>query len=166
MSYHDLYSGKKSKMKYIRTPDDIWESLSAEFNFTVDACASDKNHLVDKYWTAETDALKQEWDNEIIYCHPMFDRHIPKFIKKAIDSNSLCVFLLPASTHTIYFKKYLWSDETHSPKPDIQLRFLTKPIGEVRKGFVFKTEDNQIPKMGYIRQLMIVVIDRRGNKND
>ena len=90
-------------MKYIRTPDDIWEPLNAEFNFTVDACASDKNHLVDRYWTAETDALKQEWDNEIIYCHPMFDRHIPKFIKKAIDSTSICVFLLPASTHTIYF---------------------------------------------------------------
>ena len=34
MSYHDLYSGKKSKMKYIRTPDDIWEPLNAEFNFS------------------------------------------------------------------------------------------------------------------------------------
>ena len=52
-------------MKYIRTPDDIWESLSSEFNFTIDACASDKNNLVDKYWTAKTDALKQDWDNEI-----------------------------------------------------------------------------------------------------
>jgi hypothetical protein len=39
------------KMKYLRTPEEIWESLSKEFKFTVDACASDKNHLLPKYWT-------------------------------------------------------------------------------------------------------------------
>ena len=33
---------KKLKMKWIRTPDAIWGDLSTEFQFTVDACASDK----------------------------------------------------------------------------------------------------------------------------
>ena len=44
--------GKTStlKMKYIRTPKEIWDQLKKEFKFTVDACASDKNHLVDKYF--------------------------------------------------------------------------------------------------------------------
>ena len=38
------------------------ERTVKEFNFTVDACASDKNHLVDKYWTKELDARKQNWN--------------------------------------------------------------------------------------------------------
>ena len=32
-------------MEFIRTPKEIWKSLSKEFKFTVDACASDKNYL-------------------------------------------------------------------------------------------------------------------------
>ena len=72
---------KNLQMKFIRTPKEIWEELKIEFNFTVDACASDKNHLLPKYWTKDIDALKQNWDNEIVYCHPMYDIKIPKFIK-------------------------------------------------------------------------------------
>ena len=87
-------------MKYIRTPTEIWESLSKEFNFTVDACASDKNHLVDKYWTKEIDACTQNWDNEIVYCHPMYDGKIPRFIKKAFESKAMTVFLLPCLLYT------------------------------------------------------------------
>ena len=33
---------KISPMKWIRTPKEIWEQLSKEFNFTIDACASNK----------------------------------------------------------------------------------------------------------------------------
>ena len=58
ISAHNTYGKRKTlKMEYIRTPNEIWERLSQEFNFTVDACASDKNHLTDKYWTAENSAL-------------------------------------------------------------------------------------------------------------
>ena len=71
------------KFEWIRTPKDIWESLSKEFPFTLDACASDKNALLNRYWTKKQDALKQSWNDEVIYCHPMYDQNIPKFIKKA-----------------------------------------------------------------------------------
>ena len=33
-------------MKWLRTPKDIWSDLIKEFNFTVDCCASDQNHLL------------------------------------------------------------------------------------------------------------------------
>ena len=73
-SAYETYSKKKFlKMEYIRTPQEIWHELSQEFEFTVDACASDKNHLVDKYWTKERSALDQNWDNELVYCHPMYN---------------------------------------------------------------------------------------------
>ena len=76
---------------------------STEFNFTVDACASDKNHLLPKYWTENNSALDKNWDNEIVYCHPMYDIYIPKFIKKAIESKCITVFLFPSSTNAEYF---------------------------------------------------------------
>ena len=95
----------KLKMKWIRTPKVIWDELSKEFNFTVDACASDKNHLLPKYWTKENSALNKNWDNEVVYCHPMYDIYIPKFIEKAINSKCLAVFLLLIIT-TINGLKY------------------------------------------------------------
>ena len=140
-------------MKWIRTPKVIWDNLCKEFEFTVDACASNKNHLVSKYWTKENSALDKDWDGEVVYCHPMYDINIPKFIKKAINSKCLSVFLLPASTNAIYFHKYLYK------KNNIDIRFL--PRTKSNKGYKFFSDDNEEPKYGYIRPLMIVVIDTR-----
>jgi len=150
-------------MEYIRTPKEIWEDLSQEFDFTVDACASDKNHLVDRYWTKEQDALLQDWDHETIYCHPMYDRYIPKFVKKASESQCLCVFLLPASTNSVYFHQYFWNAKEHKPRDNVQLRFLEKPKGPY--GYRFNTDDDIAPKTGYLRPLMVVVINNLKRTN-
>ena len=80
-SFSITTKNKNLEMKWIRTPKEIWENLNKEFNFTVDACASDKNHLVPKYWTKDNSALEKNWDGEIVYCHPMYDINIPKFLK-------------------------------------------------------------------------------------
>tara|TARA_Y100001937_G_scaffold21305_1_gene30032 strand:+ start:69 stop:539 length:471 start_codon:yes stop_codon:yes gene_type:complete len=148
-------TAKKQKlaMKWIRTPKSIWSSLIKEFSFTVDACASDKNHLLSKYWTEKNSALNKNWDNEIVYCHPMYDINIPKFIKKAIESKCITVFLLPASTNAEYFHKYLYK------KDNVDIRFLPREKGG--NGYKFFSDDNEDPKTGYLRPLMIVVIDNR-----
>ena len=44
-------------MKYLRTPKDIWQDLIMEFNFTIDCCASHKNHLLPRYYTIDDDCL-------------------------------------------------------------------------------------------------------------
>ena len=144
---------QKLAMKWIRTPKSIWSSLIKEFSFTVDACASDKNHLLSKYWTKKNSALNKNWDNEIVYCHPMYDINIPKFIKKAIESKCITVFLLPASTNAEYFHKYLYK------KDNVDIRFLPREKGG--NGYKFFSDDNKDPKTGYLRPLMIVVIDNR-----
>ena len=159
LNLYSFDSKKELKMEYIRTPKEIWKKLSDEFDFTVDACASDKNHLVDKYWTKENNALNQDWDGEIIYCHPMYDRNIPNFIKKAYESNCLCVFLLPASTNSVYFHQYFWDNKNFRSRDNIQIRFLEKPKGLY--GFKFATDDGIEPETGYLRPLMIVVMDNR-----
>jgi hypothetical protein len=141
-------------MKFIRTPVDIWESIKEEFSPTLDACASDTNHLLPKYYTAENSCLDKDWTGEVVYCHPMFDMHIGNFVKKAYESNCKTIMLIPASTHTRYFHKYIY----HNPKCEI--RFLEKP----KQGFNFGHEDGtlaEIPKgkVGYIKPLMIVIFN-------
>jgi len=135
------FSCSKS-MRWIRTPTHIWQKLSKEFNFSVDVCASDQNHLLPKYYTKEIDALKQNWDGEIAYVHPMFDQFIPKFVEKASKSKGTFVFLLPASTHTKYFHDYFYQ------KSNVEIRFLKKPV----KGFRFLHDDgscDDLTTIGY-----------------
>ena len=46
------------------TPQKLFDSLNAEFMFTLDAAASDANHKCEKYYTVEDDGLKQNWQGE------------------------------------------------------------------------------------------------------
>ena len=74
---------------YLRTPIQLWEQLLKEFNFTVDCCASDKNHLLPKYYTEQNSALDKDWTGETAYIHPMFDGKIGKFVEKAYHTKNL-----------------------------------------------------------------------------
>jgi hypothetical protein len=143
--------------RFIRTPPGVWEQLKAEFPFTLDACASDKNHLLPKYYTKENSCLDKDWTGEVVYCHPMFDGHIGDFVEKATESRCLTVMLLPASTHTRYFHKYIWDKEKNCPRPNVEIRFLEKP----KKGFNFGTEEGSFEikrgKVGHIQPIMVVV---------
>ena len=144
------FSCSKS-MKYLRTPPDIWSNLSAEFNFTLDACASHENHLVDKYYTIEDNALTKDWNGEVAYVHPLFDGKIGKFVEKAYNSKGTFVFLLPASTHTKYFHDCFYKN------PKCEIRFLKKPAKGFRFGHDDGTEDDE-DKIGYIKPLMICIL--------
>lgn len=149
------FSTSKS-MKYLRTPVDIWEILIKEFQFTLDACASDNNHLLPRYYTKENSCLDKDWTDEIVYCHPMFDIYIPKFVKKAYESKCTTVMLLPASTHTRYFHQYCYKN------PKCEIRFLEKP----NKGFRFGNDDGSYDdgnSIGYIKPLMLLIFR---NKNE
>ena len=137
-------------MKYLRTPTDIWKDLTDEFDFTIDACASDQNHLLPKYYTKDNSCLDKDWTGEVVYCHPMFDIYIPKFVKKCYESKCLSVMLLPASTHTRYFHMYCYTN------PNCEIRFLEKPV----KGFRFLNDDGSDDdqgKIGYIKPLMVLI---------
>ena len=153
-------------MKYLRTPIDIWESISKEFAFTLDACASHQNHLLPKYYTKEDDCLKQDWKGEIVYCHPLFDMHIGKFVEKCATEKCMAIMLIPSSTHTRYFHKFIWDKKNHKPKQNVEVRFLEKPT----KGFRFLNDDGSGDNdnlSGYIKPLMIVIFrnDAQAHEN-
>lgn len=149
------FSTSKS-MRFLRTPKDIWESISKEFAFTLDACASDNNHLLPKYYTKGNSCLDKSWEGEIVYCHPMFDMFIGRFVEKCATEKCLSVMLIPSSTHTRYFHKFIWDKNTNKPRKNVEVRFLEKP----NKGFRFLNDDGSEDdpnKIGYIKPLMIVI---------
>ena len=88
----------------------IFNALNAEFNFSLDAAASDKNYLVPNYLTKEDDALLVDWCQDMrmnksanlnAWCNPPYGKgYIKQFFNKAIHEKAkgvTSVFLVPAT---------------------------------------------------------------------
>lgn len=45
------------------TPQELFDKLNKEFNFTLDPCANHINAKCQKYYTIDDDGLKQNWTN-------------------------------------------------------------------------------------------------------
>lgn len=93
------------------TPQDLFNKLNDEFNFTLDPCASEQNYKCDKYYTIQDDGLKQDWSSEIVFMNPPYGREIKNWVKKAYYESlkgSLVVCLIPARTDTIYWHDYIF----------------------------------------------------------
>lgn len=91
------------------TPINFFEKLNNEFWFTLDPCATHENHKCERYFTKEDDGLKQNRDNEIVFCNPPYWREIKKRVEKwAKSRGGVIVMLLPARTDTSRFHDYIY----------------------------------------------------------
>lgn len=92
------------------TPKDFFDRLDAEFNFTLDPCATDENHKCPQYFTKEEDGLGKDWGGQRVFCNPPYSE-ISKWVEKAFyetrKDNTLVVLLIPARTDTKYFHNYI-----------------------------------------------------------
>lgn len=52
------------------TPQAFFDALNAEFNFTLDPCATEENHKCEKYFTREQDGLKMDWGGIACFAIP------------------------------------------------------------------------------------------------
>lgn len=92
------------------TPQNFFEEINNEFNFTLDPCATKENTKCKKFFTQEDDGLKQNWDNEVVFCNPPYGREIGKWVKKASEARGgIVVMLIPARTDTKYFHQYIYN---------------------------------------------------------
>jgi site-specific DNA-methyltransferase (adenine-specific) len=64
-----------------QTPRHVFEKLHSVFGFTIDACASEGNALLPRFWTEEQDALRQDWTAEVAFCNPPFNNIAPFLLK-------------------------------------------------------------------------------------
>ncbi len=99
-----------SKTPEWATPQAFFDELDKEFHFTLDPCATKENAKCKKFYTKKDDGLKQDWDNEKVFCNPPYGREIGKWVKKASETKGggLVVMLLPARTDTKYFHEYIY----------------------------------------------------------
>ena len=106
MNIKALFSSNKDNWG---TPQELFDKLNDEFCFTVDLCADDLNHKVDKYYTKENDGMLAEIKGERVFCNPPYGKQIGQWVKKCSESEALSVMLLPARTDTKWFHEYIYN---------------------------------------------------------
>lgn len=85
------------------TPDEFFQKLHKEFNFTIDVCANEDNHKLDIYFSEEDNALEKDWGKNVCWMNPPYGREISKWIKKAFKESqkgAVVVCLIPSRTET------------------------------------------------------------------
>ncbi len=117
------------------TPWDLFDELDKEFDFNIDAAASDENTKVRAYYfTEEIDGLKQPWHMNIdvgygirvdgrVWCNPPYGRQVGQWVAKADQEfrsgrSEVIVMLLPARTDVAWFHDYIYE------KHDVEIRLI------------------------------------------
>lgn len=96
-----------SKTDEWETPQDLFDSLDKEFGFTLDVCASVGNAKCNRFFDKSLDGLTQDWSNDICWMNPPYGREIGKWVKKAYESKTTVVCLVPARTDTKWWHEYV-----------------------------------------------------------
>ena len=63
-----------SKTDLWSTPQDLFDSLNAEWHFTLDVCATPENAKCKKFYTPDMDGLKQDWKDNICWMNPPYGK--------------------------------------------------------------------------------------------
>lgn len=99
-----------SKTNEWETPQEFFDKLNEEFNFTLDPC-SNGNHKCNKFYTIKEDGLKQDWSNDVVFMNPPYGGHTADWIKKAFEESqkgSTVVCLIVSSTDRSYWHNYIF----------------------------------------------------------
>lgn len=94
------------------TPKDLFFSLDSKYHFTIDLCASDINHLCNRYYTINDSCLDHSWQDEVCFINPPYSRYMYKFVSKCYLEhlgNSKIVLLVPARTDTKWFHEFCYN---------------------------------------------------------
>jgi phage N-6-adenine-methyltransferase len=96
------------------TPQDFFDKLDSEFNFTLDPCSSAENHKCKAFFTAQDNGLSKEWLGRV-FMNPPYGRMIGHWMRKAYESArtsaELVVCLVPARTDTAWWHDYAMKGE-------------------------------------------------------
>jgi len=112
-SLHDMVSTAyvhfSSASNEWMTPQDFFDLLNDEFQFTLDPCSTHENAKCKKHYTLAEDGLSKSWAGETVFMNPPYGREIGKWMKKAyLESlkGATVVCLVPARTDTQWFHEY------------------------------------------------------------
>ena len=135
-----MESKQKSKLARVRndgrwhsrgsdwsTPQELFDDLNNEFNFTLDPCASEWNAKCDYYISEKEDGLKQDWGTQVVFMNPPYGKALNDWMKKAYESalkGATVVCLVPSATDTSWWHDYAMKGEIRYLRG--RPRFVTK----------------------------------------
>jgi len=109
-----------SKSNEWETPQDLFDVLNEEFDFTLDPCATVQNTKCDFFFIPEEDGLSRDWFEEVVFMNPPYGRQVGKWIKKAYEESlkgAIVVCLIPATPDRSFWHDYIFPYA-------VQIRFL------------------------------------------
>ena len=92
------------------TPQDFFDRLNAEFNFTLDVCATAENAKCAQYIDREANGLNWGWGSNVCWMNPPYGREIGGWVAKAsseAQQGAVVVALLPARTDTRWWHEHI-----------------------------------------------------------
>lgn len=107
------------------TPKWLYDILDEVFDFTLDPCSTDENHLAPKWFTQERDGLKQSWSwNRVFVNYPY--SQAKKWLAKIGEESTTSdiVVLCPARTDTKGFQEHVFPKATAVTFLNGRLQFL------------------------------------------
>ena len=132
------------------TPQDLFDELNKEFNFTLDPCATYENHKCKKYYTKEDDGLNKNWSGEVVFVNPPYGRAIGNWVKKCYEEYQkgvTVVMLIPARTDTSYFHNYIYNKATDIRFLRGRLKFTNRLLPSWNKEGDYKLSPAPFPSM-------------------
>lgn len=110
------------------TPQDTYDALHREFGFTLDAAASHENTKCFEFFSIEDDALARDWHEgyTAVWLNPPYSKCREFIAKAAEEARKGCtvVCLVPSRTDTRWWHEHVWNQETHQPRPGVEVRFM------------------------------------------
>ena len=112
------------------TPDRFFSVLDAEFEFDLDAAASAETAKCPVWYGGDIDALAlKSWGSRpmSVFLNPPYSR-CREFMAKASEQaqrGHTVVCLVPSRTDTRWWWDYVWSGETRSWRPGVEVRFVS-----------------------------------------
>ena len=133
------------------TPQDFYDKLHAEFNFTLDPCTNGENAKCPTYFTAEDDGLAQDWAPHTVFMNPPYGRKINDWLEKAYQESlkgATVVALIPARTETRYWHDYcMQADEIRLVKGRLKFGGAKHNAPSPSAVIVFRNNQRKTPKL-------------------
>lgn len=100
-----------SKSNEWETPQDLYDKLNDEFNFTLDPCCKPETAKCDRYFTIKENGLLQDWSKDIVFMNPPYGGHTGEWMEKAHAESlrgSIVVCLIVSSTDRSYWHEFIF----------------------------------------------------------
>lgn len=89
-----------------KTPQEFFDVLNKEFNFTLDPCATDECRKCDNYYTLEKNGLLQDWSGHTVFMNPPYGPETARWVEKAYEESkkgTTVVCIIADSTEATYW---------------------------------------------------------------